>query len=255
MLSNFGPLPGTVFPDTEAVNVSAPAAGDGTEWIAAWANDHMGARQALMDYMGYTPNAVGEGVGASQFLDAIKAQNPAGTVVAWHGATDMSNFGRWIQLEGQAVLISDYPDLVAACYIGDGNNADALFKGYFKTSDAGGTTRNTGGPYFVLPDSRGYALRGYDPSGSVDPEGASREFPDYQFHAVQEHYHRVVDSTTGDFPGLQTHLLETGLVAKFFYGLEVSYDGVETESTIRGASSNPDETRMANLVCKFAIKY
>jgi hypothetical protein len=78
-------------------------------------------------------------------------------VIYWKAGTPAANGDRVLLLQGQVILISSYPLLVAACYVGDGNNATAAT--FYKTSDAGGTTRDTAGNYFVLPDTRGLSLK------------------------------------------------------------------------------------------------
>ena len=62
---------GVAFPDTEAVNVSAPGAGDGTEFVALMVNDIWGRAQALMDRAGLTPDGVTEAPGTAQIIEAI----------------------------------------------------------------------------------------------------------------------------------------------------------------------------------------
>jgi hypothetical protein len=246
---------GVAFPDISAKNITAPAAGDGTEWIAAWANNQMGVMQAVLNYVGFTPNGVDESASNSQFLSALKGFVPAGTVVAWHGSNDMSLVpgGRWIQLEGQVVLIADYIDLMGNCYVGDGNNSSYPF--YYKSSDAGGSIRDTGGAYFKLPDARGLVLRGHDPSDSHDPEGSARQFPDIQFDALEQHSHRVYDTVLGRYPYGRTLLLQNGTTGYPVLGTQATYDGVDATDTIFGASSDAFETRMVNIQAKFAVRY
>lgn len=150
------------FPDIDAVNVSAPGAGDGTEFVAAMVNDIWGRAQAVMDYAGLTPDSVQEAPDTAQFLEALNKGwgiGPGCGVIYWKDGTPTANGDRVLLLQGQVVLIANYPLLVAATYIGDGNNADTDYTGFYKTSDAGGTTRSTSGTYFVLPDTRGLSLK------------------------------------------------------------------------------------------------
>ena len=62
---------GSAFPNTEAVNVSAPGAGDGTEFVALLVNDIWGRAQAIMDYAGLTPDGVMEAPGTAQIIEAL----------------------------------------------------------------------------------------------------------------------------------------------------------------------------------------
>lgn len=56
-----------------------------------------------------------------------------------------------------------------------------------------------GNTTFNIPDMRGQFVRGYDPSGSVDPDGSSRGFGSIQVDALQQHIHEteLIGSTNG----------------------------------------------------------
>lgn len=149
------------FPDIEAVNVSAPGAGDGTEFVAALVNDIWGRAQALLDYAGLTPDGVQEAPDTAQILEAIGkgyGVGPGIGVIYWKNGTPATNGDRVILLQGQVITIANYPLLAAAVYVGDANNATA--PAFYKTSDAGGTTRSTAGTYMVMPDTRAVSLKG-----------------------------------------------------------------------------------------------
>lgn len=149
------------FPDYEAVNVSAPGAGDGTEFVAALVNDIWGRAQALLDYAGLTPDGVQEAPDTAQILTALSKGygiGPGIGVIYWKNGTPAANGDRVILLQGQVIEIASYPLLAAAVYVGDANNGTA--PAFYKTSDAGGTTRSTAGGYLVLPDTRAVSLKG-----------------------------------------------------------------------------------------------
>lgn len=149
------------FPNIEAVNVSAPGAGDGTEFVAALVNDIWGRAQALLDYAGLTPDGVQEAPDTAQILEAIGkgyGVGPGIGVIYWKNGTPATNGDRVILLQGQVIEIANYPLLVAAVYVGDANNGTA--PAFYKTSDAGGTTRSTAGTYMVMPDTRAVSLKG-----------------------------------------------------------------------------------------------
>lgn len=150
-----------IFPDIEAVNVSAPGAGDGTEFVAALVNDIWGRAQAIMDYAGLTPDGVQEAPDTAQILTALSKGygiGPGIGVIYWKNGTPAANGDRVILLQGQVITIANYPLLAAACYVGDANNATA--PAFYKTSDAGGVTRSTAGTYMVMPDTRAVSLKG-----------------------------------------------------------------------------------------------
>lgn len=187
---------GAAFPDTLAVNVSAPGAGDGTEFVAAMVNDIWGRAQALMDYAGLTPDGVTEAPDTAQILEAIGkgfGVGPGIGVTYWKNGTPAANGDRVLLLQGQVITIASYPLLVAACYVGDANNPTA--PAFYKTSDAGGTTRNVAGAYFVLPDTRAMSLKSVGATtlntrAKVGPAFATREED-----RLQGHWHEVADSS------------------------------------------------------------
>ena len=150
---------GVIFPNTEAVNVSAAGAGDGTEFIAALINDQWGARQALMDRAGLSPDGADEAPGTSQFMLALdRVYGGAGEgVIYWKNDTPAAFGDRVLLLTGQVFLITDYPALFNNTWVGAGANATA--PAFYRTSDALGVTRDAGGNYFVLPDTKGLSLK------------------------------------------------------------------------------------------------
>ena len=152
---------GAAFPNTEAVDVSAPGAGDGTEFVALMVNDIWGRAQALMDYAGLTPDGVTEAPDTAQILTAIGrgfAVGPGFGVTYWKNGTPATNGDRVLLMQGQTILIADYPLLAAAVYVGDASNPTA--PAFYKTSDTPGVTRDTAGAYMVLPDTRAVVLKG-----------------------------------------------------------------------------------------------
>jgi len=92
------------------------------------------------------------------FLDFVADQR-IGYLEGYFKNDIPSVFGdRTILLIGQVIEITDYQKFCAAMYCGDANNATAAT--FYKTSDAGGTTRSTSGTYMVLPDARGLSWKG-----------------------------------------------------------------------------------------------
>ena len=145
--------------DTLAVNSSTPATPDGTEYIAELINQGMfGPQQDWMDYASLTPTGVIDIKGTSQIRDAIQLGNGIGPgmYVQYGKDDDPSVTGdRVILLSEQGVLISAYPDLDAATWIGGDTAAQvaaiAAGKKFYRSSDAAGTIGNAAGPYLQLP--------------------------------------------------------------------------------------------------------
>ena len=259
------------FPDILAVNASGPSATDGTEFVANMINDSMwGVNQMILNHAGLSPNGVLESDSASQIKGALQRGfgAPPGVVTQWHLDDDPGTSGhRCLLLNGQGVLIASYPDLDAACYVGDANNAAVaappFVGGYYRASDAAGTTPDILGPYLILPETRGYAPRGLDAAATVDPDGASRYLGDNQLDAFQGHLKDIgtlpasVDqvwvrsdatgpaATGTTFGGAAT----TPTAAARFVTKNFHTDGVN------GTPRIDSESRMTNFSTKFVVWY
>jgi hypothetical protein len=199
---DYSTIPNTsgAYPVVVGLNSTGPGLNDGTPYLKNIIDDLWGFNQALLNAVGGIPSGSAEADGASQRLDAIKkiAGHP-GEVVAWMGAAaDPSvNDIRLLPLNGQGVLRATYDELDAACYVGDSNNPTA--SAFYRADDAGGVTRNIVGIYLILPDLRGFFIRGLDLSGGWDPDGASRDIGDVQDIAVPYHTHNDIEElSTGD---------------------------------------------------------
>jgi hypothetical protein len=186
ILTTYAYQDAVAFPNTGAVDSSGPLTTDGTEFIAAMINDFLwGPMQSLLDYTGQTPNGTVESPSNSQYLEAHRrAFSYPGEIIAAAWNDDPATLGiRAIKMIGQGILRANYPELDAAVYCGDGNNATA--SAFFRADDAGGVTRNTAGVYLILPDARGYFIRGLDTAAGIDPDGASRDLGSIQDFAIE----------------------------------------------------------------------
>lgn len=250
----------STFPNTTAKNVSGAGLTDGTEWVKAYIDQIFGFTQALMDYAGGssnaptgtpgTPNGVVEAAGVSQLLEAIQTGNGIGPgmLVGWFLASDPSVTGhRVLLMQGQGVLITSYPDLVSATYVGDGNNSTVQAGGgkFYKSSDAAGTTPNTAGPYFQLPEGRGYTLRGLDLAATVDPLGASRFLGDNQADDYNAHTHTFSYRSNGSVNNAAGDAIQT------INSVDATVNSVGSPTDSSGGA----ETRMTNLSIKLGITY
>ncbi len=260
------------FPNWTAKNASGGGATDGTEWVAGLVNDGMwGWSQALLSYFNMTPNDVAESVNNSQILDALKGLCPAGTELMWGGDATAIPY-RFLLLHGQGVLRSSYGDLDSAVYVGDGNNATAA--AYYHADDQAGTIRNIAGDYLILPESRGYAVRGLDIAGTIDPDGASRTIGHLQADAMQRIKGRLgTSSSASQFLCDQTAstMIQTGVFSVGAIGTRDSIqNGPSTASypsdiyfdnnggglyKTKGTGTGDGETRMANRAVHFMVRY
>lgn len=253
------------YPNVVGLNVTAPGAGDGTPWIKAYIDDSFGAAQALMNHAGMTPDAVTESATASQRLEALqKVAGFPGEVVSWMGdAVDPSALGvRLLPLNGQGILRASYGDLDTYTYVGNSDNPTA--SAFYHADDAAGTIRNTAGIYLILPDLRGYIIRGLDIAGAVDPRGADggpgggpRDIGNVQAYAVKTHRHVI---RRNDSPGTVlmyfNYTADPGAVTIPAFNWPT---GVNTliayETGMSQANLSASESRMVNITARWCIRY
>lgn len=252
-LASFTNTDGSAFPNTEAVNVSAPGAGDGTEFVALLVNDIWGRAQAIMDYAGLTPDGVMEAPGTAQIIEALckgLGVGPGMGVMYWKNDTPAALGDRVLLLQGQVIPIATYPLLAAAVYCGDANNATA--PAFYKTSDAGGTTRSTAGTYLVLPDTRGLSLKGI---GNATVNTRTKTGPaslgEVQEDQMQGHWHKIYDTTSGSSQGLSPASSRALTVTPI--GLQQVKEPV-TDGT-NGTPRTGTATRDSSIGTNFGITY
>jgi hypothetical protein len=241
---------GQPFPLTLAVNATGAGSGDGTEVVKLLLDQAIGSQYALLDAAGLTPDSVTEAPGTSQILEAMRRIcGGPGEGVDWYKNSDPGVTGdRVLLLNGQVITISSYTELVAAVYVGDGDNPTA--SAFYKTSDAGGVTRDTAGAFMVLPDTRGKVLRGLDPAASIDPDGASRDVGSTQLDAIQGHYHGIINGGSGSL--ISTEQKSGGAIFD-----TVDPDMVRSPTTdgVNGIPRTSVESRMVNLAVRHGIRY
>ena len=247
---------GVAFPDSASVNATTPTSTDGTEFVKLMIDNYMfGPQQALLNYAGLTPSGVTESDSASQEIEAIQkgfGVGPGMGVTYWKDGDPSVNGDRVLLLTGQVIISANFAELVAATYVGDGNNGTA--SAFYKTSDAGGTVRDTAGGFFVLPDLRGYILRGLDTAASIDPDGASRDLGSIQLDAMQGHWHEFFTAnatpSANDYIDHNLGSRSTSISAVFNKSVEDPItDGVN------GTPRTDSETRMINIATNYGITY
>lgn len=143
---------------------------------------------ALQDSVSQIPSSTSEYW--ASFLLSTNSQD-AGEVKFFARSTTPVGY---LKANGDAVLRTLYPNLDTAIYVGDTNNATAIF-GYRCTNPANpGGSRSTTGQYIVVPDMRGEFARGWDDGRGVDP---GRSFGSSQGHALLTHNHTASTSNSG----------------------------------------------------------
>ena len=245
------------FPNTGAVNASGAGTTDGTEFVKIFIDDIWGARQALMDYAGLTPDTVSEAAGASQALDALLliAGGPGEAVQYMKNADPSVNGDRVLLLNGQGITRSSYLELDANVYIGDTLNPTA--SAFYHADNADGSSRNTAGVYLILPETRGYAPRGLDIAASVDPDGASRDLGSLQIDAGQGRWHEIYtgDSGTADIQGSIIRTRDVNVDPNLRQpGVQIGVQSPYSDGT-NGTPRTSSETRMSNFATSFGIRY
>lgn len=262
--SSFVYTNGVVFPDTLAINATGAGTGDGTEIVKIFIDDLWGARQALMDAAGLTPDSVTEAPDTSQLLEAIRkiCGSPGEGVIWWKDSDPAITGDRVLLLNGQGILRANYPELDDAVYVGDTANPTA--SAFYHADDAAGTIRNTTGIYLILPDTRGYVLRGLDTAGSVDPDGASRDLGSIQDFAIENItgnlYHRRYNDTVDDkeFIALVDGVFSESDSSSLASPVIVSSVSIALQKITFDASTvvnTATETRMVNVATKYGIRY
>lgn len=195
--------------DARAGNSTSRYLRNGTPVNKDIVNDIWGALQATI-YAGYqhegTTDSVSDSLetySSSDFLAGLRRTCGHPGEIVFVGFS-VPTGARLLVLSGQVIEIADYPELVEATYIGDGNNDSLDFTGFCKTSDAAGTTRSISGDYFVLPDCRGQFIRGlpgvlaagYDLGR--DDAGTTAKPTSLQEQSYGQHSHVVNDALAGD---------------------------------------------------------
>lgn len=271
---------GQPYPDTRAINASGPTAIDGTELIAELVDDIWLAKQAELDFHNFPPDDLDnlpgidiDGYPLSQPL-LLKYMNygSPGIVVPWFVKDSLdpaiisAAIGcdiRLLLLNGQGIdrTTDDFKLLDSLCYVGDTSNPTA--DSFYHANDAGGAVRNTAGDYLIMPDMRGYFLRGLDPTGTIDPGGVGRIVGGIQDHAFE--------NITGSFYGREIEggddvvfewsgaFYKIGDGTPDFPGISV-FGGPDNAPTQTGfdasrVAETSTETRSINIATRYAIYY
>jgi hypothetical protein len=105
-----------------------------------------------------------------------------------------------------------------------------------------------------VPDARGQFLRGLDPSGSVDPDGVSRNVGDTQDDAFQGHFHNwlIGQSSTSVNTGASPNSSPANSVpmTNYITGGKTNYETDE----VNGIPRVSEETRPKNITVNIFIK-
>jgi hypothetical protein len=252
------------FPNVEVVPDTAPHSHDGTPLHYQWGNEVFGAFQAILNGASLTPSvttsetcgATAGDVTGSQIVEALQLMlGYPGEIVMYALATPTEALPTGIRLEKcdgdlvqfiSGVTPTKYYRLMQAKYIGDAHNADTNYKCFFKCN-AGGS-RTTSGEYFALPDYRGAFMRGWDPSATHDPDGATRKCGDIQVDGIESHNHEWLYNGAGTDFGF-------GDVANGSGESGLSTPGAPLTNYLRTGNEGISETRPTNAMICYCIRY
>jgi hypothetical protein len=165
---------------------------------------------------------------------------------------------RFLPMQGQVILISQYQRLCNVMYAGDALNATADW--WYKTSNPEGTIRDVNGAYMRVLDHRGVASRAagqnskYRMANDTPYDGGAigQHLPD----AVEQHGH--INIFIGDERNLW---LANGTGAAYKLdlisggGSDNYYTGVVTGSNAQSQVRVAEETRMATIASYYCMKY
>ena len=158
---------------------------------------------------------------------------PVGTVSAFVGSAAPSG---WIKANGAVVSNTGiYQALSNLLYVGNGLNATASF-GYKCTSNTTpATTRSTSGSFIVLPDLRGYFVRGLgtNANGTASVSYGSIQADEFKSHSHT--YSKISLITNGERDNNQ----QAG----------------DEYATTNTSAVGGDETRPKNIPLLYCIKY
>ena len=264
MKSYFG-MAGTAndFPIVTTSDDTAPGAHDGTPLLDAWLRDLFGAFQAVLNGASITPSGNAETCGAaggnltgSQLAEAIQliAGYP-GEIFLFPAPTatlDLPAGMRAKKLEGQTIVMADYPRLDAAVYCGNAANGSA--PAFWHASDTPGTVPNPAGPYLVLPDLRGRFVRGLDLAAVIDPDGNDRLAGSIQNESIAAHKHDKIWDGASEMKDNVTDANPGAIVGTLT--LTAGGNSVNTGDTGAGIGvGTANETRPTNMSFTWCIRY
>jgi len=204
---------------------------------AAWLNDVQENLARAIEAAGITP-VKGDYDQLRQAITLLSGAGEVGEIRLWSSET-LPASGDWLECDGSALLIVDYPALYAVV----GNTFGAAPAGYFR-----------------LPNVRGRVPRGWDHGAGVDPDAALRSGGDHvgstQEDAIRKHNHPLggVVGTAGGVTGVvDAQAWNNGSYNYYTADFVRSSDGLQAAAF----SDVPQglETRMKNIAFMYIIRW
>ncbi|MBI4804471.1 MAG: tail fiber protein [Desulfovibrio sp.] len=207
---------------------------------AAWLNDVQENLARAIEAAGITP-VKADYDQLRRAITLLSGSGEIGEVKLWPSEI-LPTSGDWMECDGSALPIVDYPALYAA--IGGSAFGSAL-SGYFR-----------------LPNVRGRVVRGWDHGAGVDPDAALRNGGDHvgstQEDAIRKHNHPT-GSNTGKADG-GASVVDPGTwnsANALIYNAYTQDFNVTTGKTATEMNNVPKalETRMKNIAFMFIIRW
>lgn len=273
MFTNYGSLVIGAWPSTVAKNASGASASDGTPFTADLINDLWGWIKNIMYLAGITPSGSTDTYLSSDVVNAIRRAGlqPGLAVKSFLNPSALA-LARLLPLTGQILLMSSYPELCAAVYVGDANNAAAAVKGAFYKCTAGGVA-STSGTYMKMPDCRGVFLRGLGTNGTLYMAlGASSPYygGTYMGDVIPDRMHGHRQSVSGTatnggtsyvagYAGTKILIAGTATPTGYFSvadsGATTNYIGDPIADPTNGSPRTGPETNPVSVAAQICISY
>lgn len=210
---------------------------------AAWLNDIQENLARLLEAAGILP-VKGDYDQVRQAINLLSGAGEVGEGRIWF-SEELPASGDWLECDGSALLIVDYPALYAVL----GSAWGAAPAGRFR-----------------LPDLRGRALRGWDHGRGLDPDAALRAGGDHvgstQDDAVKQHVHPLGGTRGGGTSGVRVdpqawNSFDAGGYNNYTLDTAVGAGSQPTDGSLDTFKAIPrgSETRMKNAAVMFIIRW
>ncbi len=250
------------FPNVEVAADSGVGLKDGSPLHKKYVQDLLGAFQAILNGASMTPDDNPETCGAtpgditgSQIVEAMQLMFCPPGFYHWFAGDTLPPGARFLKCTGTLAsrtynITGKYARLLYVwCEVSvPGSNGTA--PAYYRTSDAGGTTRDAAGNYMVIPNLDGVFMRARDLTEIYDTDGSTREFGDHETIRVGPHIHDGLES--GALPIEYKEYIPASNVA--VAGMLIVNGGTEVHTTATGLGID-SENRPYNTIGTLCVSY
>ena len=234
MLTTTSTFPPTTFPNVPYNIYKEWCMGDSLDVINA-------------NFKNFDDRLVTLSLSSEQIKSQFAATTPPGAVLPFARRTPPDG---WLECNGQRVDVNTYSNLANVIYVGDAENLGTNSTFGYRVNSAG--LRVVTGNFIVLPDLRGYFVRGY---GTNSDSTASFLFGAKQADALQSHLHTF--GYRDDTDDSQNNGVASGTdnVMSNPIGITRATGGPITDLAFTGNVRADSETRPRNIPLLYCIKY